>query len=826
MPPLTPPAEHSSENSKHNDSVREADEEEEDDEEDIHVLAQPAEKPHNPQHHVSRIQLAAALADLSSSHTHQHDHDHDHNYDHDHDHDHDHDAGRVEHQRHSSNAAAAQARPHYKRHKRKDSDVISPMVPPPESVRRQDHSSVVLLEAPANAILVDGSYRSSASSPAPPGAATAASTDAPSAASTSIIKMETPMSPTMHRRHSNPSSSSKHAHSNGSKSSIAAATHPGVGVSGVAASSSSLQPTAPVLVAGATASTTKAHSHALRRQSSSSSSTQSQARSAAPSAGTKRGAFAAAVQTVPAVWIWLVALISSLAPTGNKNNNSSSSATTRSSPRDSDAGDVASGSPSGTTSRHRHVHSKQQQQQQRRRGARSSVAKVLDHPFIPRAYRRRLLALVGIVAAFLLMQVFLYSTMSSSCSATNGSDEMDGSNVDMGGGGGGVNAFDGMVRPPIVEYYIHGHGRGHASRGKTVVEALERIGYKVCVFVDEHVEGLVKSVGTETVSVKSLPIANSVNTVWETLKVFLFRYLTDADCSICDRTKHSPDLVISDGDFPGVWRASRAGIPAVALGHGYLFSTTEKPEHVSDYAWGHQKVLNGRTTGLAQCTVDVSFVPLTPLDANRTVVAKPRLRDAILRTKRVPPTKKMVVVYFRDHGSGQRIFEELNASGYEVRAFGPEKLDTPYVHVRAFDEQDFITSMSEASAVIATSGDNLIAECMWLGIPLMAVYDAADSEQMLNAEMFERTGLGVASSFQSFTPQRLQHFLSQLPVFEAKAQEGMLRTWEAPDTIDAALQCIQKVSPIARRWHDFAGGADAELTPSHRRHLSQIARAI
>ncbi|EGD76497.1 hypothetical protein PTSG_07614 [Salpingoeca rosetta] len=764
----------------------------------------------------------------------------------------------------TSSTAAGDAAPHHshhkkKGHKRKDSDILQPMTRPLD-VPRDDPSTVVLLESPAHTIHVDGSSSSSINS------STASSAVAPHSGrpsrqgSYSAVLIEAPLSPTMHRRHSNTSTGHPESSSSSSSAAVPAAHSSTAGVATTAAASSApsaLHATAAAVTTAAqkhTASplsqSSDAHRHhhhhhsaapAAAAAASSTSTTSGSSLSTSASSSTsdesqhrrhhhQHHAAAddaddvfASPSLLATAWLSLASIFASVtAPTDRAGGDADDRI------RDGDHDARSGAAPSrgwriANTKRRQHQstsstkgHHHQQQHQQHQQHAiggfwRPRGGKTPGPPRTSRTFKRVGAMVLAIALVFAVVQVGLYLSMSDTCAAKQGA---------------GAHQFEGHVRPPIVEYYIHGHGRGHASRGKTVIEALERVGYKVCVFVDDHVADLVRTVGAETVSVKSLPIANSVHSVWETLKIFVFRYLTDADCSICDRAHHTPDLVISDGDFPGVWRASRAGIPAIALGHGYLFSTTEKPDHVSDYAWGHQEVLNGRTTRLAKCTVDVSFVPLTPLNSNTTIVAKPRLRDAILRTERVLPPKKMVVVYFRDHGSGQHIFEELNKSGYEVRAFGPQKLDTPYVHVRAFTEKDFITSMSEASAVIATSGDNLIAECMWLGIPMMAMYDAADSEQMLNAEMFERTGLGVASSFQSFTPDRLQSFLSQLPTFQARAMEHPLGAWDAPDTIDAALECVQRASPVAKRWHNFAGGADNDITDVHRRHLSQLARAV
>ncbi|EDQ89462.1 uncharacterized protein MONBRDRAFT_25126 [Monosiga brevicollis MX1] len=384
-------------------------------------------------------------------------------------------------------------------------------------------------------------------------------------------------------------------------------------------------------------------------------------------------------------------------------------------------------------------------------------------------------------------------------------------------------------RPPIAEYYVHGRGRGHASRGKTMVQALEQYGYHVCVFVDPDVAAMVQSVGSERVAVTSMPVGASLPSVWRSFTTLLSRFFMDADCSICQRREYSPDVIVTDGDFPGAWRAVRADIPAVAVGHGYVFSSTNRPAFASKEPWRAQRRLNKRTTDLADCTVGVSYYPLSPTN-NHTIIAKPRLRDQFLRLERRVPARPRIVTYFRDEGVGAEVLDVLAATGYEILAFGTGSAVTTTrsgVRVLPFDETLFLNSLAEASAVVGTSGDNLIAESMTLGIPMLGLYRAGDDEQQLNAEMLEHAGFGLKSSFEDLNASLIQHFLDNLDLFTGSAPTT---NWQAPDAVAATFECIKKVSHRAREWHRHLDGLDEDMVgpvaEARRRLLLEPPRAV
>eukprot|EP00049_Salpingoeca_infusionum_P008914 m.148216 g.148216 ORF g.148216 m.148216 type:complete len:407 (-) comp14170_c0_seq1:84-1304(-) len=368
------------------------------------------------------------------------------------------------------------------------------------------------------------------------------------------------------------------------------------------------------------------------------------------------------------------------------------------------------------------------------------------------------------------------------------------------GGAGGISKGlphgDRQSAMPVVEYYVHGHGNGHATRAKTVANSLQGSGeYAMCVLVDPRVARALEGTLGEVVLVNSLPSSATPWGILRTLVVIVQRFLMDCSCDVCQRhARPSPIAVITDGDLPGVLRANRASIPSIALGHGYLFSSTERPVYIPQHAWDKQARLNRRITSRSTYVVGASFAHLTPLSDN-VIVAKPRLRPAVEQAVRpvTAITSNTVAVYLRDKGTGVALIHALVDLGFRVLAFGNAPTDVEGVEATAYSEQGFVDAITNAAAVVGSSGDNLIAEVLHLGVPMLALYTVGDTEQEINAKMYEHTGKGMAVSFEEATFDVVKSFTSQLQVYEQ-----VNYVFDAPDVVEATeilLKRMQKQPP-------------------------------
>lgn len=77
--------------------------------------------------------------------------------------------------------------------------------------------------------------------------------------------------------------------------------------------------------------------------------------------------------------------------------------------------------------------------------------------------------------------------------------------------------------------------------------------------------------------------------------------------------------------------------------------------------------------------------------------------------------------------------------------FGDSVQDEPGISVQPFCSNGFRRALAKCSAVVASAGSNLLAECALLGKPILATYRRDDGEQWLNAILAEQAGIAVAS---------------------------------------------------------------------------------
>ena len=219
------------------------------------------------------------------------------------------------------------------------------------------------------------------------------------------------------------------------------------------------------------------------------------------------------------------------------------------------------------------------------------------------------------------------------------------------------NDDDGPPRP-LVEYYVHGRGIGHYARSVAIVEQLNRAGVDVRIFLtrtslwramhedskiivdpesDQQVEEeksysrpFVKRGKTTAISITSLTPDQGY---FDSLSHALERI--SGDCEVSASSGRYPQLVVSDGDFPGMIRAEIGGIPSVGIAHGQLFSIAQKPKWVQESAqlngaWDKQGRLNHISSYFAEWQIATHFCFLESRYNSGTVARAP-LRPEVLQ---------------------------------------------------------------------------------------------------------------------------------------------------------------------------------------------------
>jgi hypothetical protein len=319
---------------------------------------------------------------------------------------------------------------------------------------------------------------------------------------------------------------------------------------------------------------------------------------------------------------------------------------------------------------------------------------------------------------------------------------------------------------PLVHYYVHGRGRGHATRSRAVISCLRDAGLDVVAFAGEAAEPLLCDHVTTHAVRSLLPTAGR-----EAPRLVASR----VRAAVVALRRERADLVISDGDLPGTLAARLAGRPSIAVGHGLVFLCCARPPGAPAGPWRREAVKAAVSTLGAQRRIAVGFVPL-PIRRGR--LARPSLEPPLCaatpRTLHGP-----LLCYFRD-GAPKALLERLAALRHPVILFATHDPGVPGIHHEPPSRARFVDALASARAVIATAGSQLIGECVALGVPLLALYAEGDDEQQLNVAMLRDAGLGDGAPLHELDDARLHVFLARPPAAPLP--------WSAPDVATAVLE--------------------------------------
>lgn len=282
-----------------------------------------------------------------------------------------------------------------------------------------------------------------------------------------------------------------------------------------------------------------------------------------------------------------------------------------------------------------------------------------------------------------------------------------------------------------LAYFIHGRGRGHASRSRPIVAALRAAGHEVQVVAGGDALDLIDGGANDD----ALRLVTPVKPGPAVGRRLLWRTMQDRRWLRSTRAA----LVITDGDAPGMHAAVTLGIPSIAVGHGLIFAYCRVPDDLPWRGRLTESVNAGSSAWLARRRVGVHFHPITPRD-DRTHIARPDLDPRLIPA---PPTEDRYVAYFRD-GNGGPVLAAAVAAGLAVTCFGPCEGLPEGVEARPFDRDEFWRSLVLGRGLISSSGSNALTEAVALQRPVLAVHAPNDYEQAMNALLIQRAGLGEA----------------------------------------------------------------------------------
>ncbi len=322
----------------------------------------------------------------------------------------------------------------------------------------------------------------------------------------------------------------------------------------------------------------------------------------------------------------------------------------------------------------------------------------------------------------------------------------------------------------MIHLYVHGRGRGHATRCLAIARALDAAGRRFRAFVGPDGVALFSSAYPCT-PIASLPPTPGPATL---------RLASRVRDAVRAARADDATVIVSDGDLPGLSAASLLRRPGIAVGHGLVFSGCERPDALPATPWLRERAKAAVSSAGAQRCIAVNFVPLQPRTP-RTIVARPALDPRLHRVD----APDRVLCYFRD--GAPEVLRRLVELGITPLVFGPTRPDVDGIEFEPQDRVRFIEGLARARVVVSSAGSQLISECVGLGIPILALHRHDDDEQRLNAAMVREHRLGDGCSFTALTPARLQRFIDAPPAGTASNDDLPDVATAVMDAIDTAL---------------------------------------
>lgn len=276
-----------------------------------------------------------------------------------------------------------------------------------------------------------------------------------------------------------------------------------------------------------------------------------------------------------------------------------------------------------------------------------------------------------------------------------------------------------------VDVYVHGHGRGHAHRARHVVARLRDDGHAVELYAGGEAADLLEGFHARSPILPGsrMPLELSRRIVADTRRM----------------RGDPPDVVVSDGDQAAIGAGRARGVQTIAVGHGLVFAGCILPAGLPRRSLLYQRANTLLPTELARHRVAVHFLPAEPAHPGVTV-ARPDLPPELAGET---SDEGFVLAYF-SFGKGEPIVEVLQQAGATVRAYGAG------AGVQSFDREGFRRDMLRCRAVVSSAGSNVIAECVALGKPILALHEASHHEQTLNAAMVGQAEVGLGATFATF----------------------------------------------------------------------------
>lgn len=360
-----------------------------------------------------------------------------------------------------------------------------------------------------------------------------------------------------------------------------------------------------------------------------------------------------------------------------------------------------------------------------------------------------------------------------------------------------------------IFYSMAGEGRGHAARARAMVEAL-RGEHELTLFAPgDAYDLLAPAYGGSDVRVFRIP---GLRFHYTTRHSIAFGRTIQDGCSylwryrrLVGRIKRSmredgAELAITDFE-PALARAAEEnGVPYVSLDHQHFLVVNDLSGLPRELRWKAQ--LMGQFVGFychnpAEIIVSQFYAPPLRPEFSHVTQVGVLLRPEVLATR--PQPGQHVLAYLRREMPAN-VLEAFRELGVAVKVYGlGEHPRQGKVEFLPISQQSFIEDLASAAVVVSTAGNQLVGEALFLRKPVLAMPEANNFEQRINAHYLREGGWGEWVEPHELSVSRLRAFLQEAGNYVARID---------PDKVAGNRRALEV---IARRLPSTVASRQATL---------------
>lgn len=348
-------------------------------------------------------------------------------------------------------------------------------------------------------------------------------------------------------------------------------------------------------------------------------------------------------------------------------------------------------------------------------------------------------------------------------------------------------------------YSVAGEGLGHATRAKGVIDALSKK-HRVIVFSFHQGYEFLREIYAETdVEVIEIPGLKLCYTrsgklhYWLTFfypPVYWYKAIEYQGALKALFKRYQPDLVIADFDKLLPNAARRYGVTCMTLDHPSFLLKCE----LSSLPWSlrmHLYYLRPIVAGFFQPKVDHAIIssyfklPLRKKYRDTQsvgIILREEIRHANITDE------GHLTVYLRGT-IAENVIDTLKGYQGDVHLFGNlEPHVEANVHFHPIETENFTRKVLSARGVIATAGNQIVGEMLWLQKPLLMLPETNNNEQKINAAFASHYAGVMTGEMENFNAQLLAEFLA-MPKSAPLSEEE--KAWL--DGLPAVLESVDEL---------------------------------